>query len=126
MGDPTPTQTGPIPNSPNEAWVPIQNWAMLLVGETPSGWVLSLATGGRQYRFWKADVAAVPPVPEPQIGDVAVFSIPNQAALDAGLIPPPDQPPRAPTLAQQQAQSIADILQAELLQSEEPPPPEGP
>ena len=79
---------GPVPNAPGEAWVPIQTWNMILVGETPISWILSL-NGITQFRFWKGEVQPTRPEPPPVVGQTYGWSIPNSVAQTVGLLPTP-------------------------------------
>jgi hypothetical protein len=124
MGNPSPGQTGVEPNAPNEAWVPIQTWNMILISDTPISWFLSL-DGVIQYRFYKGDVSPVPPEPEPVVGQIQGWSIPNSIAQAAGLIPTPPTPPGALTLAQQQGFALGNQYQEEIAPLSAPTPPEG-
>lgn len=125
MGNPSPGQTGVIPNPPNEAWVPIQTWQMILAAETPISWFLALTPGGTQYRFWKGDVTPVPPEPPPVVGQVTGWSISNADAQAAGLIPPPATPPGTLSFAQEEAITLANEYQDEIAPLGESLPPVG-
>jgi hypothetical protein len=120
MGNPSVGQTGVVPNSPSEAWVPIQTWNMILVNETPISWFLGL-DNGTQYRFWKGEVTPNPPEPAPVVGQVHGWSISNSVAQAAGLLPMPNTPPGTMSAAQQAGQAQANQIQE---QSTPPPMPE--
>jgi hypothetical protein len=81
---------GIVPNNPTESNVPINTWEVLLVGQTPLLWTVTLDDmEGRQYTLWKSRVNLVYPVNmEPAIGDVIQLSINQSDAQDAGLLPP--------------------------------------